>query len=101
MRFTLFTATGGYNLGDELILLQEYTYLKNRYQEATFSVFTYDEGSSLLPEDRSVEYLPYFPHHLRTRPLQNIWYLIKTVLTIRKSDSIIIGSGGLLYDNEE
>lgn len=42
MHFSLFTATGAYNLGDELILLQEYEYLHNRYPEATFTIFTYD-----------------------------------------------------------
>lgn len=99
--YSLFTATGAYNLGDELILLQEYTYLKHRHPEATFSVFTYDRESSLLPADSAIEYLPYFPHHARKRPLQNIWYFMKTVLAIRKSDFIIIGGGGLLYDNEE
>lgn len=101
MRYSLFTATGAYNLGDELILLQEYMYLRNRHPEATFSVFTYDAKSSLLPEDPSIEYLHYFPHHSKTRPLQNIWYALQTILTIRKSDAIIIGGGGLLYDNEE
>lgn len=101
MKYSLFTATGAYNLGDELILLQEYVYLRNRHPEATFSVFTYDEKSSLLPEDPAIEYLHYFPHHSKTRPLQNIWYLIQTILVIRSSDFIIIGGGGLLYDNEE
>lgn len=99
--FSLFTATGAYNLGDELILLQEYTYLKNRYPEATFSIFTYDEKSSLLPEDTSIEHLVYFPHHLKKRPFRNVWYLIQTILTVRRSDCIIVGGGGLLYDNEE
>lgn len=101
MKYIFFTATGAYNLGDELILLQEYTYLKNRQREATFSVFTYDAKSSLLPEDPSIEYLSYFPHNLKKRPIRNIWYLIQTILTLRKSDFIIIGGGGLLYDNEE
>lgn len=101
MHFSLFTATGAYNLGDELILLQEYSYLKNRYREATFSVFTYDAQSSLLPEDPSIGYLSYFPSNLKKRPFQNIWYLLQTVLAIRSSDFIIIGGGGLLYDNEE
>ena len=42
MHFSIFTATGAYNLGDELILLQEYEYLHNRYPDATFTIFTYD-----------------------------------------------------------
>lgn len=101
MHFSLFTATGAYNLGDELILLQEYAYLKNRYKNASFSVFSYDKKSSLLPEDPSVEYISYFPHRLKTRPIQNVWYLLQTIFIIRKSDVVIIGGGGLLYDNEE
>lgn len=84
-----------------MILLQEYTYLKNRYNEATFSVFTYDQKSSLLPQDSSIEYLFYFPHHFKKRLCRNIWYLLKTIFTIWKSDYTIIGGGGLLYDNEE
>lgn len=99
--FSLFTATGAYNLGDELILLQEYSYLKNRHPDATFSVFTYDTRSSLLPEDGTIVYVSYFPNRARTKPFQNVWYFIKTILTIRKSDYVIIGGGGLLYDNEE
>lgn len=99
--FSLFTASGAYNLGDELILLQEYQYLKNRYPDATFSIFTYDSKSSLLPEDPSVEYVTYFPHRLKRRPFHNVWYLLKTILTVGKSDCVIIGGGGLLYDNEE
>lgn len=101
MHFSLFTATGAYNLGDELILLQEYTYLKNRYPGANFSVFTYDARSSLLPDDPAIQYLSYFPNHLKKRPLRNIWYFSQTLLAIQRSDLVIIGGGGLLYDNEE
>ncbi len=101
MHYSLFTATGAYNLGDELILLQEYTYLKNRHPEATFSVFTYDSASTLLPEDDAIEYLSYFPNHIRTKPLQNMWYAFQMIWAIYRSDAVIIGGGGLLYDNEE
>ena len=100
MHFSLFTATGAYNLGDELILRQEYMYLKNRYPEATFSIFTYDVKSTLLPEDPSIEYLSYFPNNLRRHPLQNIWSFLRMIGTIHSSDVVIIGGGGLLYDNE-
>lgn len=99
--YSLFTATGAYNLGDELILLQEYTYLKSRHPDATFSVFTYDTKSSLLPIDEAIEYVSYFPNQARTKPLRNLWYLLRTFLVIRKSDAVIVGGGGLLYDNED
>lgn len=101
MHFSLFTATGAYNLGDELILLQEYEYLHNRYPEATFTIFTYDRKGSLLPADPSIKYVCYFPDHIRTRPIQNILAFFETLFAIYASDRIIIGGGGLIYDNEE
>ncbi|MDD2916542.1 MAG: polysaccharide pyruvyl transferase family protein [Candidatus Gracilibacteria bacterium] len=101
MHYSLLTATGAYNLGDELILLQEYEFIKKRHPEATFSVFTYDKKSSLLPRDETIEYISYFPNHAKTKPLQNIWYFLRTFLVVRKSDAVIVGGGGLLYDNED
>lgn len=101
MHFSIFTATGAYNLGDELILLQEYEYLHNRYPEATFTIFTYDRKGSLLPADSSIKYVCYFPDHIRTRPIQNILAFFETLFAIYASDRVIIGGGGLIYDNEE
>jgi len=101
MHFSLFTAAGAYNLGDELILLQEYEYLRDRYENATFTIFTYDRKWSLLPKDPNIKYVCYFPDHIRTRPIQNILAFFETLFAIYKSDRVIIGGGGLIYDNEE
>lgn len=100
MHISLFTATGAYNLGDELILLQEYEYLSHRYEGATFSVFTYDSKSSLLPAGDHIQYVSYFPNAFKKHPFRNLWYFIQTIRHIRKSDLVVIGGGGILYDGE-
>ena len=51
--------------------------------------------------DPALEYVSYFPNRARTQPIKNIWYALQTFLHIRKSDVVIIGGGGLLYDNED
>ena len=91
MRISLLTATGAYNLGDELILLQEYEYLSHRYHNATFTVFTYNQKSSLLPHDDRIRYVSYFPNNLRIHPFLNIYFLIQNLFHIARSDLLIIG----------
>lgn len=54
-----------------------------------------------MPRDETIEYISYFPNHAKTKPLQNIWYFLRTFLVVRKSDAVIVGGGGLLYDNED
>lgn len=46
----IMTATGCYNLGDEIILKAEVEYLVSRYINIDIVVFTYDKESTLLPE---------------------------------------------------
>ena len=96
----LMTATGGYNLGDELILLQEYTFLRQRYPLAKITVFTYDQNSSLLPKDDLLSYIYYFPHALKSQPITNIGYLWKNISAIFSCDMVVIGGGELIYDQE-
>ena len=100
MNISLLTATGAYNLGDELILREEYEYLQDRYLEGYFTIFTDNSESSLLPKCSNIRYISYFPNHIKSRPFQNIVYLIQNILAIRSSDLIVIGGGGLIYDNE-
>lgn len=100
MNISLLTATGHNNLGDELILLQEYEYLKERFNNPKFYIFTYNQGSSLLPEDSNIEYISYFPKNIRKRPFKNLKYLFANIGAIFKSDLVIIGWGWLIYENE-
>lgn len=101
MEITLFTATWNYNLGDELILLQEYNLLKKKFWENTiFNIFTYDQESSLIKDIRNIRYISYFPKNIKKQPIVNVKYLFKTIKTIYKSEAIIIWWGWLIYDSE-
>lgn len=100
MKIALFTATWHYNLWDELILKQEYEYLKNRYSNPEFFIFTYNKESSLLPVDEKIEYISYFPKNIKKRPFLNLKYLFSNITAILKSDLIIIGGWWLIYEKE-
>ena len=89
MNISIFTATGHYNLGDELILLEEYEVLREIYKNANFYIFTYDKKSSLI-EDK-IKYIKYFPSNIKKKPFKNLKYLWKNIKTIYKSDLVIIG----------
>lgn len=97
---SIMTATGQYNLWDELILEQEYNLIKDKFKDAKYYIFTYDKNSSIL-EDNNLEYITYFPYNIKKNPIANIGYLIKNIITIYKSDLIVIWWGWLIYDNEK
>lgn len=100
MKISLLTATWHYNLGDELILLQEYNILREKFQGAEFNIFTYEEKSSLLPKEDNIKYIPYFPKNIRKKPIENLKYLWENISAIAKSNLIIIWGWWLIYDKE-
>ena len=94
------TATGAYNLGDEVILAEELKFLQHHYGDmAHFTVFTYDQKSALI-QDPTVNFVSYFPNDFFGKFFANIWYFIKNIWLIYRADILIIGGGGLLFDNE-
>lgn len=96
----LMTATGSYNLGDELILSEEFRFLQEHYKNTvSFSVFTHDKKSSFLMDPKT-DFVTYFPHNIRWKPFSNIWYFFKNIWLILHSDILIIGGGGIIFDNE-
>lgn len=98
----LMTASGCYNLGDELITLAEVEYLFSRYPDIHIAVSTYDSRSSLLPQDEKISFLSYFPSYMsRDGILRNFGYFVTFLSTLWHSDIVIIGGGGILYDNEK
>ena len=99
-RILLYTATGVENLGDECILLAEYRYLRTRYPDAQIRIATYNPLSHLLPEDSRISFFSYFPNKFRVRPLSNIAYFFRNCYELFRADLVIIGGGGLFYDNE-
>lgn len=104
---TLLTASGAENLGDELITLCEIKSLREEFSGVRIILFSHDPDRSwrffrsqlLAPENLLI--LPYFPTHIRTKPLKNIFYLWQTVYWFFVSSNIYIGGGGLLYGASE
>ncbi len=94
------TATGSYNLWDEVILWEELKFLQNHYGDlASFTIFTHDPKSTLF-FDPSVKLVSYFPNNFFGNPFANIAYCIKNIWIIYRADILIIGGGGLIFDNE-
>ena len=105
----LYTATGACNLGDEHILAEEVRYLLIKFPDAHISIATYDENATremlenLLSVnlEKRISFLSYFPHGLRSRFFQNIYYFAHNIVSIFQADLVIIGGGGLFYDSEK
>jgi polysaccharide pyruvyl transferase WcaK-like protein len=99
-KILIMTATGKSNLGDELILREEIRFLRERYGDVTITVCTYDSKTHLIADAGGIKFISYFPNRLLTRPLHNIWYFLSNIFTIYRSDIVIIGGGGIVFDNE-
>jgi polysaccharide pyruvyl transferase WcaK-like protein len=99
-KILIMTATGKYNLGDELILREEIRFLRSHYGNVAITVCTYDKKSHLIEDPEDIDFISYFPNHLITRPIQNIWYFFHNIVSIYRSDIVIIGGGGIIFDNE-
>lgn len=99
-RITIFAAAGAYNLGDEAIVLAEVSFLRERYPNARISISTYDAKSTLIPDEWGIRYFSYFPNGFRRRPWANAGFFLRTVWEIFRSDLIVVGGGGIFYDNE-
>lgn len=103
MKISIFASIGCQNLGDELILKNEISLLKEKYGNDTeFRVFTYDT-KDLFFTDEYVTYLEYFPIGI-TSP-KNIFRNIKNCFsffyTLCWSDLVVIGGWGIFYENEK
>ena len=90
------------NLGDELILKNEVSLLKQKYSDNTnFRVFTYDLNNIFF-SDLKVKYEEYFPIWIKKpkniiRNLKNYYTFVKT---IKWADKVVIWWGGIMFDNE-
>ena len=100
-RITVLTANGQGNLGDELILLSEQALLERLCPNAEYTVFTYNRSASMLRQSEKIRFVPYFPNNIKRHPLKNVWYFLRNVFAIAVSDRLVVGGGGLLYDDEK
>lgn len=107
MKILLFTATGAENLGDELITLCEIRQLKSIYPSSSITIFSHDIMrttrflQSQNPTLENIAIQEYFPNYLRKKPFRNIKLLWETLKTIKSTDHVYIGGGGLLYSRDE
>lgn len=81
-------------------MLSEVSYLRERYPECRISIFTYDPKSTLVPRGWGVRYFSYFPNRLRARFWANVGYFFRTFWEVFRSDLVVVGGGGIFYDNE-
>lgn len=91
--------SGAYNLGDELILRSEIDFFKSRFPGAQFFVATYD-SKSFIGSDENIEFVSFFPNNIKKHPFKNIKYFFQNVVATMQSDVIVIGGGGIFFDNE-
>lgn len=102
MNIAIMMSVGCQNLWDELILKNEIQILREKYGiDTKFKVFTYDVNN-IFYTDKNLEYLEYFPIWIKNpknifRNAKNYYHFIKT---IKWCDKVIIGGGGIFFDNE-
>jgi polysaccharide pyruvyl transferase WcaK-like protein len=98
-KIIIMTASGDYNLWDELILQEEVRFLQKHYGNVDITAFTYDKKSVII-NDPSVHLIHYFPTSFFRKPLANIGYFFQNIWRIAKADILVIGWGGIIFDNE-
>jgi len=102
MNISILASIWAHNLGDELILKNEVTLLKQEFGlTSSFRVFSYDIKNPFFT-DSHVQYREYFPIGIKNpkniaRNIVNYFGFINTLLW---SDMVVIGWGGIFYDNE-
>ncbi|QFR39642.1 hypothetical protein A9Q91_05475 [Candidatus Gracilibacteria bacterium 28_42_T64] len=102
MIISIFASIGSQNLGDELILKNEIKILEEKYGSDTqFYVFTYDIENPFYVAN-NVEYVEYFPINVKKPQnfLRNKNNFSCFLSVVKKSDLIVVGGGGIIYDTE-
>jgi polysaccharide pyruvyl transferase WcaK-like protein len=98
-KILIMTASGAYNLWDELILQEEIKFLQKHYWNVDITAFTYDKKSSIV-NDPSIHFECYFPTSFFKKPFANIAYLFKNIWLIARADILVIGWWWIIFDNE-
>lgn len=106
MKIVLFTATGAENLGDELITLCEIQSFR-ALSETEITIFSHDRDRTkrfFISQNMSLENITireYFPNGIKKHPLKNLKLFWETLMTLKNTDRVYIGGGGLLYSRNE
>ena len=83
-----------------MILRAEYDFFRDTYPTSKISVATFDT-SSTFGEDEIVSYISYFPNGIRKNPIKNIFYFLRQTWAMLSHELIVIGGGGIFFDNEK
>ena len=103
MKITILASTWCQNLWDELILKNEIALFKEKYHkdDICFQIFSYDVDNIFFKKN-NINYLEYFP--IDSKKISNLFRNFKNfvlfIKTIISSSVVVIGWGGLFYDNE-
>lgn len=81
-KILVMTATGKSNLGDELILREEIRFIRAHYGNIDITISTYNQDSHLIENPDGIKFISYFPNRIGSKPLQNIWYFIRSTVAI-------------------
>ncbi len=103
MIISIFASIWAQNLGDELILKNEIKMLEAEYWKDTqFVVFSYDYKNPFFKKSNII-YKEYFPIWIKkaSNIFRNISNFFAFLNTVSKSDLIVIGWGGIIYDTEK
>jgi len=103
MKIAIFASIWAQNLWDELILKNEIKLLeKEHWKNTQFLVFSYDYKNPFFVQD-NIKYLEYFPIWIKNTKniLRNIYNFFVFLITIIKSDLIVIWWGWIIYDEEK
>lgn len=94
------TAAWAHNLWDELILREEINFVREHYgKHVDITAFAYDLDD-ILTRDPEVKFVSYFPNRIGEYFFKNIQFLIQNIWLIARADVLIIGGGGIIFDNE-
>lgn len=103
MIISIFASIWAQNLGDELILKNEIQLLEKKYWKNTkFIVFSYNYKNPFYKKSNII-YREYFPVWIKkiSNVFRNIRNLYLFIISILKSDLIVIGWWWIIYDNEK
>lgn len=103
MIISIFASIWAQNLWDELILKNEIKLLEKDYWKDTqFIVYSYDT-TDIFFKKSNIKYVEYFPIWIKSPKnlFRNIKNFILFLYNSYKSDLIVIGWGGIFFDNEK
>jgi len=103
MKILILASIGCQNLWDELILKNTIKHFEKKYAKRPlrFDICSYDPENSFL-KAKNINYHEYFPNGIKkvSRLFRNFKNYKNFITLIQDADLVVIGWGGLFFDNE-